>query len=770
MTNYLDFLATKKIRVEKSGFEVPSSNLNSMLFNWQKEITHWSLAMGRSAIFADCGLGKTPMQLEWANQVIKRTNGNVLILAPLAVSIQTQREGDKFGIPVTVIREQADIRPGINITNYDRLCNRDGSWRFDPDQFVALVADESSMLKALSSKRRKQVTAYARHFIYRLACTATPAPNDYVELGNTADFLGICTQAEMLSMFFINANKEHTFYYGGKAYTKKGSNKGGQEWRLRHLAENDFFQWLSSWAMCITKPSDFGYDDAGFILPELNIHLETVQMDGYAPDGQLFFTGLGGVSGRAKIRHDTLDQRLDMLKSLIANSPDDQWVVWCGLNKEQKLIEDAFSDECASISGALSTDQKMSRLDQWLSKEKRVLISKIKILGFGTNLQQAHKMAFFGLNDSWEQYYQAVRREYRYMQENPVDVHIILSNLETGIYENVMRKDAMAARLREGLIDQIRSYGAGGLSVKETKRSSYTEDTVKGENWTAMLGDSCERLREVESNSIHLSVYSPPFADLYTYTDLDRDLGNSRDWDEFFAHYAYIVRELLRVHKQGRLTCVHTMDIPAMAQKDGYIGTRNFPGEVIRAYTREGWIFHGRAFVQKNPQAQAIRTHSQALLFVQFGKDSTRCRPALIDQILIFRKPGENAIPVSPPKNKEADNETWINWAHGIWTGIRESDTLQYSKARGAGDEKHICPLQLETIKRCIILYSNPGETVLTPFGGIGSEGYMAVKLGRKAILCELKKSYFVKLVANMNKAEAEAQPDDLFSVMGVKV
>lgn len=712
----------------------------------------------------------TPMQLEWANRIVQRTGGNVLILAPLAVSIQTQQEGVKFNIPVTVIREQSDIKPGINITNYDRLVLRNGSWRLDPDQFVALVADESSMLKALSSKRRKQVTAYSKHFSYRLACTATPAPNDYIELGNTADFLGVCTQAEMLSMFFINANKEHTFYHGGKVYHKKGSNKGGQEWRLRHHAESDFFEWLSSWAVCMTKPSDFGYSDDGFVLPELNVHLNTVQMSGYTPAGQLFFTGLGGVSDRAKIRRETIDQRLGMLKQLIADAPqDDQWVIWCGLDKEQKLIEDTFGDECVSIYGRLSIDQKTERFNQWLSKEKRILVSKIKILGFGTNLQQAHRMAFFGLNDSWEQWYQAVRRQWRYLQTHTVDVHVILSNLETGIYENVMRKDAMAARLREGLIDQIRSYGAGGLSVRETKKGSYKTDTITGNGWLAMLGDSCERLKEIDDNSVHLSVYSPPFADLYTYTDLDRDLGNSRDWDEFFSHYAYIIREVLRVTMSGRLTCVHTMDIPAMAQKDGYIGVRDFPGAVIQAYENEGWIFHGRAYIQKNPQAQAIRTHSQGLLFVQLGKDSGMSRPALIDQVLFFRNPGKNPVPITPVKNGEMDNELWIQWAHGIWMGISESDTLKYARARGTGDEKHICPLQLGTIERCIKLYSNPGETVLTPFGGIGSEGYQAVKFGRKAVLCELKPSYFKQLIVNMQRAEMEAQSGDLFSMMGVE-
>lgn len=291
-----------------------------------------------------------------------------------------------------------------------------------------------------------------------------------------------------------------------------------------------------------------------------------------------------------------------------------------------------------------------------------------------------------------------------------------------------------------------------------------------GKDWAAYHGDSATILRGFPNECISMSCYSPPFADLYTYTDSERDLGNCRDWDEFFDHYAFIIEQLLRVTKPGRVTCVHTSDIPAMAQKDGYIGVRDFPGAVIKAYEDAGWVFHGRAFVQKNPQAQAIRTHSQALLFVQLGKDSSASRPALIDQVLIFRKPGDNAVPITPVENGEMDNEVWIEWAHGIWIGISESDTLQFTTARGTGDEKHICPLQLGTIERCIKLYSNPGETVLTPFGGIGSEAYQALKFGRKAILIELKKSYFDIAVSNLRAMEIESNTIDLFEYSGIDI
>ena len=287
-----------------------------------------------------------------------------------------------------------------------------------------------------------------------------------------------------------------------------------------------------------------------------------------------------------------------------------------------------------------------------------------------------------------------------------------------------------------------------------------------GEKFAAYHGDSAEVLKGIPESSIDLSVYSPPFADLFVYSNSERDLGNSRNWPEFFSHYAFIVRELLRVTKPGRLTCVHTADIPAMKGKDGYMGLRDFPGAVIQAYEAEGWVFWGWALVGKNPQAQAIRTKSHALLFKTLSNDSTNSRPAVLDRILFFKKPGENAAPVTPVENGEIDNETWIDWAGGIWTGIRETETLQYSTARDTNDEKHICPLQLDTIERCIKMYSNKGETVLTPFMGIGSEAYMALKLGRKAIGIELKDTYYQVAVRNLYNVESENRMPSLFDFM----
>lgn len=725
-----------------------------MLFPFQKDVVRWATLKGRCAAFLDTGLGKTFVQIEWA----RLTGENTLIVAPLSVARQTVREGKKIGREVRYVRGQSEVISGHSlwITNYEMVDN------FDPSMFGAVVLDESSILKSIGGKTRQKITKLFSDTKYRLCCTATPAPNDYTEIGNHAQFLGVCTQAEMLSMFFVNANKEHTIFYDGKGYRRKGSNSGGTEWRLKHHAEDAFFSWLSTWAITMTNPSDLGYEDDGFILPKLNIKPVFVNVD-YKPSDELFFTRLKGVKHRAEVREETIVERSKKLQEIVATSSD-QWIVWVGLDKEAAVAKKALP-EAIEVKGDDTPDEKAHAFEGFQDGEHRILITKGKIGGFGMNFQNAHNMIFFGLSDSWESYYQCIRREWRYGQKKPVNVYIIMSNIEADIYRNVRRKDALAWRLRNKLIEKIRDYERGELGMKPVAKSDYATRTEKSDRWTLMLGDSCERLKELAESSVDMSVYSPPFADLFTYSPSDRDLGNSKNWPQFFEHYSFIIREILRVTKPGRLTCVHTSDIPALAQKDGYIGVKDFPGAVIKAYESEGWIFVGRAFIQKNPQAQAIRTKSKALLFVQIRKDATHSRPALIDQILLFKKDGENAVPVNPVENGELDNEKWIEWAHGIWTGIQETKTLQYSVARAEDDEKHICPLQLETIERCIKLWSNPGETILSPFAGIGSEGYQATILGRKFVGIELKPEYFDVAVKNLRKAETETYADTLFGI-----
>lgn len=748
--DYGEFIKSKIYHVTGNGKQVEKTDVNPILFEFQKDIVKWAVKKGRCAVFLDTGLGKTFIQLEWARLM----GGKSLIIAPLSVARQTIKEAKKIGISVNFAHDNSQITDGINITNYELVENFTG----DID---SIVLDESSILKSISGKTKRKLIDIFANVQYKLCCTATPAPNDYIEIGNHAQFLNICTHQEMLAMFFINANKEHTIEHEGKLYIKKGSNNGGQEWRIKHHAEDKFFNWMASWAMFMMNPSDLGYEDNGFILPELKVMPVIKDMEGYHQTDSIFFMGLKGIQDRAAVRSDMADTKISTLKELV-DPAKGQWIIWCGLDRESAATRKALGDICREVKGSDSNESKQKDFEDFQDGAFPALVTKPKIGAFGMNFQNACNMIFFGISDSWESYYQAIRREWRFGQKNPVNVYILITSPEIEIYENIQRKELQATRLRSKMIERMRGNEMDEIQDVEVVKDDYSEETITGEKWTAMRGDSCVRLKEIKDNSIDLTVYSPPFADLFVYSNSERDLGNSRGMDEFLGHYEFIVRELLRVTKLGRLSCVHTSDIPAMANRDGYIGLKDFPGMVISLHQDCGWTFVGRAYIQKNPQAQAIRVKSKSLLFVQMQKDSSHSRPALIDQILIFKKPGENEVPIQPVKNGELNNETWISWAHGIWTDIRETETLQYYQARDSMDEKHICPLQLGTIERCIKLYSNPGETVLTPFMGIGSEAFMAVKLNRRAIGIELKQSYFNTAVTNLKSIVDEY---DLFSV-----
>jgi DNA modification methylase len=287
-----------------------------------------------------------------------------------------------------------------------------------------------------------------------------------------------------------------------------------------------------------------------------------------------------------------------------------------------------------------------------------------------------------------------------------------------------------------------------------------TGELYEGDGWRLQNDDCIDGVARLDSDSVDLSIYSPPFISLYTYTASERDMGNCANAPEFFEHFGFLARELLRVTKPGRLTCCHVAQVAAMLERDGYIGLKDFRGDTIRAFQANGWIYHGEVCIDKDPQAQAIRTKSKGLLFVQMRKDSSWSRPAMADYILVFRKPGENPVPIQP----DITNNDWIQWARPIWYGIRESDTLHVAEARGEDDERHICPLQLGTIERCVRLWSNPGELILSPFAGIGSEGYEAVRLGRRFIGYELKPQYAEVAAKNLRAAEQAKAQGDLFA------
>ena len=732
MTDYEEFLNAKAQNVLEVGLAIHPDAIHPMLFPFQRDITRWALKQGRAAIFADTGLGKTLMQVEWAQTLYHRLQIRTLIIAPLSVARQTVREAAKLGIPVHYTRNGEDLADGINITNYELV------QRFHAGDFGAVVLDESSILKNVAGAYRQALTEQWAQTPYRLCCTATPAPNDITEIANHAEFLGISTRTNMLAAYFVHDDSE---------------------WRLKGHAKKAFYRWLASWSMAVRRPSDLGYEDAGYVLPPLAVtpHWVDVRIE---PTDTLFFMGLHGIQDRAAVRKATLGDRVAQAAALIEQT-EGQWIAWVGMNEEGRLLHHAMPDSVL-MEGSQSPEQKQEALERFQRGDARVLITKVKIAGFGMNLQNAHQMVFVGLNDSWEGWYQAIRRCYRFGQTEPVAVHVVLSEAERPIFDNVQAKEREALSMQAALIQQMTNYEREALQLTTDVRETYAQGDVQGPGWRLLLGDSVERLQEVESESIGLSVYSPPFLSLYTYSPSERDMGNSQSAEEFFQHYQFLLAQLLRVTLPGRLTAVHCAQVAAMKERDGWIGLKDFRGDLIRAYTEAGWIYHGEVCIDKDPQAQAIRTHAKGLMFVQLRKDSSWMRPALADYILLFRKPGDNAIPVHP----DITNDEWIEWARPIWYGIRESDTLNVVEARESDDERHIAPLQLGTIERCIRLWSNPGETVLSPFAGIGSEGYMAVKLGRQFVGCELKPAYWRVAAQNLRKAVAQKNQPSLFDLV----
>lgn len=421
---YSEFLARKTPTATAIGRAVEATEIHPFLHPWQAELVVWAVRVGRAAIWADTGLGKTVMQVEWA----RLSGDTALIVAPLAVCHQTVREAAKLGVTATYVRDGADLGPGLYVTNYEMID------RFDPATMDAVVLDEASILKASDGKTRTKLIRHFSTVKHRLACTATPAPNDTEELTNQAEFLGVTTRVNMLAAYFVHDS---------------------DGWRLKGHARRPMFQWMSTWAVAVRRPSDLGYPDGGYILPGLEIvpHLLPVPIE---TEGQLFPTDLGGVGGRAKVRRETLDDRCEKAAALVAAEPNEPWLLWCGLNDEADTLA-AMIPGAVNVHGGMTPEEKAERLLGFADGSIRVLITKPSLAAFGLNWQHCARMVFVGLSDSYEAYYQAIRRCYRYGQTRVVHAHIVLSDLESQIAANVARKEREAADITAALIAEMRA-------------------------------------------------------------------------------------------------------------------------------------------------------------------------------------------------------------------------------------------------------------------------------------------------------------------------
>ena len=428
--NYDEFLHSKQRIPPACGFDRPKEKMNPMMFEWQKDITRWALRKGRAALFEDCGNGKTIQQLEFCQAVSEYTGKPSLIVAPLTVGEQTKREADKFGYTATLCRTQKDVQQGINITNYEMLEH------FDPDSFGGVVLDESSILKNCMGKVRTQIIEMFRNVPYRLSCTATPSPNDYMELGNQVEFLGIMSRTEMLATYF----------------THDGSDTS--KWRLKGHAEERFWEWVATWAVVLTCPGDLGYPNDGYILPDLVMHEHLVDVSTSMDDG-LFGWVAQTLTERRDARRMSLRERCAKAAEIVSFDPDEQWVIWCDLNDESELLTSLISG-AIEVRGSDKPDDKAKSLRGFADGSVRYLVTKPSIAGFGMNWQNCHNMIFVGLSDSYEAMYQAIRRCYRFGQKFPVNVHIVTSAAEGSVKANIERKEAQAEFMKKNMVQHTK--------------------------------------------------------------------------------------------------------------------------------------------------------------------------------------------------------------------------------------------------------------------------------------------------------------------------
>lgn len=723
--DYESFIEGKRKREVATGHR--PGELNGNLFDFQRAIVEWAVRRGRAAIFADTGLGKTLMQLSWAHEVATHTGGSVLILAPLAVSEQTIEQGRTFGIDVSRVPNGEDCgSSGVWITNYERM---------DAIDFSALsgvVLDESSILKSQDGKTRTALIDVCQGIPYRLSCTATPSPNDFMELGNQCEFLGVMSRTEMLATYFVNDT--------GDTGT----------WRLKGWGASKFWEFMGTWSVVLRNPSDIGFDGSRYELPEPVYHEHVVQTE---QSGDLFAKPALTMTERRKAQRDSIESRCRALADVVNSDTGEPWLIWCHLNDEAEMLASLIPG-AVNVQGSDKPETKSARMLDFSHGKLRVLISKPSICGFGMNWQHCARMGFVGLNDSFEQFYQAVRRCHRFGQSRQVHVHIFTAENEGQILANIKRKEQQHHEMSANMIEHMRDIMNDELKGQHKVTEEYREDVHHGEGYTVHLSDCVKLARTMADNSIDYSVFSPPFADLFVYSNSDHDMGNCKDDAEFIAQFRFLVCELFRIVKPGREVSIHCMNLQSSKAKNGFIGLKDFRGDIIRAFRSAGFIYHSEVTIWKDPVVQMQRTKALGLLHKTIRENASMSRMGLPDYVVTMRKPGD-----ADPRVTHGDDlpvALWQKYASPIWDDIDQGRTLNRMPARDENDEKHMCPLQLDVIERCIHLWTNPGDLIFSPFTGIGSEGYCALRMGRRFIGSELKPQYWELACKNIEDARNE--------------
>lgn len=826
---YLDFLKTKIVLAPESGFELPESELAPALLPHQKAAVLWALKGGRRALFESFGLGKTVQQMEWCRQVVRHEGGRALIVLPLGVRQEFCRDAVellKIAPPeyVRTMAEADSSRGNILLTNYERV--RDGD--IDPQKFTAVSLDEASVLRSFGSKTYQTFLDKFRGVKYKLVNTATPSPNKYKELIHYAGYLEIMDTGQALTRFF-----------------QRDSTKANNLTLYPHK-EDEFWLWVSSWALVLTKPSDLGFSDAGYDLPPLDVHTHVVHENYYEAvdkDGQFKLQNDAAISllEGAREKRESIDLRVKKAKEIVDATPGEHFILWHDLEAERHAIKAALP-EAVDIYGSMDYEERERRVIDFSEGKTRLFATKKSLSGSGCNFQRhCHRAIFLGIDYEFNDFIQAIHRIYRFLQAEPVVIDIIYTEAEEPIYRALMAKWEQHNHLQERMREIVKKYGLNrdAAAMMMTRSIGVKRVEVKGKNWTAVNNDCVEETAMMADNSVDLIVTSIPFSNHYEYTPSYNDFGHNEDTRKFFEQMSYLTPNLLRVLKPGRVFACHVKDrvLFGNATGMGMPTIEPFHAMTIRHYMEAGFAYFGMITVVTDVVRENNQTYR--LGWTEQCKDGSKMGVGCPEYILLFRKlpTDRSKAYADEPVRKTKEEYTRAQWqldAHGFWRSSGDRlltkeelenmpiDRLQvayrkYSResvynyeehvalakqldkdgrlpatfmvvAPGSWNDEvwddinrmrtlnttqslrrkqmHVCPLQLDIVDRLIERYSNPGDLVLDPFGGLGTVALEAIKAGRRGYTIELNDGYFRDAVGYLKEQDNKEQNISLFDLM----
>lgn len=828
---YEEFLISKVALASESGFDINQSEIHPILKPHQKDAVQWAVKGGCRALFEAFGLGKTIQELEWCRLITKHQGGKALIILPLGVKQEFTRDAvELLGMEVPpYVRTMAEAYATdakIMLTNYERV--RDGD--IDPKYFTATSLDEAAVLRSFGSKTYQTFLPKFKNVPYKLVSTATPSPNRYKELIHYAGYLGIMDTGQALTRFF-----------------QRDSTKANNLTLYPHR-ENEFWLWLSSWALFIDKPSDLGYSDEGYELPPMKVNFHEIKIKDLSgpaeKDGQMKLIRDAAVSLKdaAAEKRNSIDLRVAKMREIVNENPDDHFILWHDLEAERHAIKKAIP-EAVEIYGTQDYDLREQRTIDFSSGNFRLLATKKEISGQGCNFQRhCHREIFLGIDYEFNDFIQAIHRVYRYMQDREVIIDILYMETEQQILKVLMEKWKQHNELTEKMREIIKKYGLSSTNLLEKIKRTMGCERVKieGKRYEIYNNDCVLEMRNFAENSVDMILTSIPFGNHYEYSATYNDLGHNKDTEMFFEQMDYLAPNLLRALKPGRIYACHVKDriLFGNATGTGMPTVEPFHALTIQHYMKHGFQFIGQITVVTDVVRENNQTYR--LGWTEQCKDGSKMGVGCPEYILLFRKlPSDTSTayaddPVAKSKaeytraqwqidahafwrssgdrlltKKELDFVTVDNlqavyrrfsrenvydyqqhvelakrldennklpasfmvvapgsWDELVWDDVNRMRTLNMNQER-KGKEMHVCPLQIDIVERLINRYSNPGDTILDPFGGLMTVPYMAIKMGRRGIGIELNSDYFRDGLGYLKAAEFEQEMPTLFDVIG---